>query len=288
MGFKVFESVPKETDSPLIGETKFTKQASLENLVARLDNKNDVVIDSEIKDAIRDNFDLIFDYDLFFTDTQMRPIALKLFTNEKFVVNLTSILTSGLKLTGYQTFICNKIAYDFIQENGLDHPISNKLFTMANVVNYQSILKIDEHLPAGYSPFISIVRRSSLDEKLNIKRLNNFLINCNIVWDPQTLIDLYSKLFDHMSLLFNQTMLEQPSSSFTGKQYKNYENISRTMLYILDNMTSVEMEKLLRSYSNYYEVNRLTPRFSLHKLDRAYVRIQSVVDKLDIEGITLP
>ena len=133
-----------------------------------------------------------------------------------------------------------------------------------------------------------------MNEKTNVKRLNFAIyFKDSELMTEQRVVWIYEKMFDRVSDLFQAIMFEvytpQQEEVFNHYFPENYGTVSLAILCILNNMTSVNIRRVLLGYHSEWEYKgRPRVRFSLHALSNDYSRIINVVETLAQEGTYLP
>lgn len=287
--FKSLEAVQQSTASTNNDKItpKFTMEYTVESLVEKLTN-GDTLTDEEIQGIIYRQLDMLLNYDLFFAQSETREVAQKLFTNERFLRALLAAI-HNVNLNRHQIVCCNKLAFDYCRLHGVNNQIGELLLQLSYGVNRNMVLGLSGIVGFHHAMYMAMIRNSSFVEAKNVSRINNFLIRNITDCTAQNIVDIYSKMFSRVTVLFVTTMNELPSLSFTKEEKRIYDLISISMVAILDNMTSVEMEKVLVNYGTDHFLNRSDKavRFSLQNLD-GYPRIARVIKKIEEDGIYIP
>ena len=193
----------------------------------------------------------------------------------------------------------NKICYDYntISEEKFPKNEETKraVLNLSKTVNYpyiNSLMGIG--LPNDVACNLALCRFSSIDETVNIKRLNFHICQQDPeLMTTQMIIWIYEKLFDKVGDLFKQTMFEyySPEEELDlGNDFQEiYSTISLAILVIVNNLTLSDIDKLIRGYIADWEyIGRPPVRFSLISLSADYSRIQRVVENITNEGTYVP
>ena len=282
----------KDTKRPERVKPKFTCiEYTIDTLVHKLESVDDLS-DKELQDIIYRQYNTILDYDLFLQD-KGRIVMQTLFQNERFLKNLI-IGVSNVSLTEHQVICCNKLAYDYIVYNKTI-PISEKftkvsklLLDLSAKVNNKTVLILSAIVDMESAKNIAMVRLSSFKEDVNVDRLNDLLIKSEAELSQQTIMDIYSKLFNRVSTLFSTTMFQTPPKG-NEKQMKIYNNITMVMIYILDTMTTSDIIEVLKNYGVLYRMKGNPPvRFSFYELHESYLRIKNAYHAAVAEGYDIP
>lgn len=216
------------------------------------------------------------------------------FQNDKFIDAFIKAVNS-IPLNNSIITACNKITYDYFTSDNAIQTIKQKYLSMAKIVNRDMInrliaIGLDENTASN----LALCRKSSNNEKTNIKRLN-FAIYFKDpeVMNEQMIVWIYEKMFDRISELFQTVMLEtytdQQQKDFGDNFMEVYGIVSLAVLCILNNMTSNNIRKVLIGYtSEWTYIGKPRVRFSLHALSNDYSRISRVVETMTEEGIIIP
>jgi hypothetical protein len=135
-----------------------------------------------------------------------------------------------------------------------------------------------------------MIRNSSFKEEKVVHRINSFLVKYNKVeLSLQQIVDIYCHLFNRVTTLFVQTMLESKPANLLQYEESNFDKISIAMLEIINSMPSTQIKMVIQSYA--YTITMLTEntvlRFSIKSAVR-YDRIIRVLKEVEEEmGRTL-
>lgn len=266
---------------------KFTTiELSISTIVEKL--KSNILSDEELRNIIFRQYSMILDYDLFLKNRKTRESVQELFKNEQFLNNLLYCV-GRIQLTEYQVICLNKLAFDYIMTYGNTNPnIRQILIELSLRINTDIVLPLSAIIGVEPAKYIAIVRRSSYDEAVTAGRINTYLIKSGLDLKEQSIIDIYAILFKRVSTLFMVTMLDVPDNLNQLERIR-YDEISKAILDILDNMPSVEITKVLSNYASSWQLQgEPKVRFSLQHLHCSYSRITNVVQSLLNEGIAIP
>lgn len=220
-----------------------------------------------------------------------------LYTNPRFIMTFTNVLSRpNIKLTYLQMIYCNKLAYDYFTARGdKDDYIKALLVNLVKTVN-RSItpgligLGLNEELVS----YLTNARLSSLKEPIQVKRLNLIIMNQSTdIMTVQMIIDIYGKLFDRITPLFEGIMYDYWSlEQFTGKEMEDvYATINIAILEIVNNLPEDIMYHLLRNFYESHQLINLNKRvrFNIYSFCQDdYPRLYYTLELLKQEGIILP
>ena len=248
----------------------------------------DSLSDSELSDLIKKTYNILLD-----EIDKKQYNGLSLFTNVRFLSTFLQVVRA-IRLTETQRKTVNKLCYDYLTwTHEKDENVKNLLFNMAKVVNQDVLpgllgLGLNEELAS----FLALSRFSSSKEMINVKRVN-FIIRTqpSQLMTEQMIVNIYSKLFKHVSPLFTGTIIDV--ETFTEEQEDAslvYSTISNAVLDILNTLTLEDIRKVLLSYNltrEYYYQGKPV-RFTMNALSDDYARINVVLAALKEEGVILP
>ena len=291
MMFKSLDPVLFNTGSPERAMPKFTSvEYTLYTLLVKMKSVN-TLSDNEIQGIIYRQYNMLLDYDLFLVNPESKKAAQEMFTNTNFLRNLGYCVTN-LILTDHQKICLNKLAFDYISLDTTEQNpiIKDQLMDISYKVNLKDVLPLTSIIGLENAKYITMLRLSSFNEEINISRVNRFIIKGGLELREQQILEIYGYLFDRVSILFSTTMLELPEDTYDKLMRYRYDEISKVMIDILDNMTSENIKITLRNYGSTYELKGNPPvRFTLRTIHYSFARILNVINELmDEEGIYVP
>ena len=237
--------------------------------ISILQNNFDYIID-EISNAKNKYIDLI---NIIFLNTQNVTLFINISRNR----NITDTT---------RRCIC-KICQDYITMYNQDNNYMN-LLQLADVVNSYilpgllGVLNNNRDLASR----IAIARYSDTSNLICIKNINRIIIQNNL--DTQTIINVYSKLFDSVTDIFLSVIFDVDYTLYCNEIYGN---ISNATLYILDSLPSEDIKRVLYVYLQHIQLwKNMNVRFSLNSISaQEFPKIVQVVTYLrDVEKIYLP
>lgn len=220
---------------------------------------------------------------------------INLIQNHKFLDAYVKVMSS-IPIDDTRRLCCNKLTYDYLTlaDRG-DEYIKRKFLDLSKVTNEKAISRL---LDLGIDPTtatnMAMSRYSSITEDVNVKRLNFVICNKDPeIMTEQMIIYIYEKLFNRVTPLFEGAMFEwytNEEAEELGESFMTiYSAISLAVLTILNNMTSMDIRRVLMGYSKNWMYKRKPPvRFSVHALSGDFARINAVVEALSIENVYLP
>ena len=281
---ELFSSLRKPDENEFSSEmfipTFKSVEFTLETIINKIDNI-DYLDESEIKNIILRQHQMILNYDLFLSSDESRTHAQKLFTNVRFLKIFLQII--GLLQLSRDEIVCiNKLAYDYYISYEKDLEVSDLLLQLSYQINNVLVIRLSGKLGINGSRMLAMIANSSFKDEKNVHRINTFLIRCNIDLSVQDIIDIYCILFERFTNPFVYTMLEVRQPGMNNEQLKRFDAISCALLAILNSMTSEDIKKVLYNYGYTLMImNNSYVRFRL-KTAVDYPRIISVIK--DIEG----
>ena len=234
--------------------------------------------------------------DEMFIDKNMDLIAF-LYTNPRFIMNLGNVLSRpDTKLSYLQVIYCNKLAYDYFTARGpKDDYIKALLLNLAKTVNRAITpsligLGLNEELAS----YLANARYSSLKENIQVQRLNlEIMKRSTDIMTVQMVVDIYGKLFDRITPLFNGIMYDYwPNEQFFSQESEDiYATINIAILEIINNLPQDIMYHLLKNFYDTHQMINLDKkvRFNIYSFcQEDYPRLYYTLELLKQEGVILP
>lgn len=220
-----------------------------------------------------------------------------LYTNPRFIMTLNNVLSrSDVKLTYLQTVYCNKLAYDYFTARGeKDKYIRALLVNLIKTVNRSinpSLIGLG--LSEEDSSYLTNARYSSLKENIQVRRLNlEIMKRSSDIMTVQMVIDIYGKLFDRITPLFDGIMYDcRSNDQFMDPAMEEvYGTINVAILEIVNNLPQDIMYHLLKNFYESYNLVNLNKRvrFNIYSFCKEdYPRLDYTLEMLKREGIVLP
>ena len=192
-----------------------------------------------------------------------------------------------MPITVYRRLFINKLSYSYQFYKGANDNVRNLLLDATRPVNQTYIGALQSiGLKEEHAAILASSRFSSSDEIVNTNRLNYsiYMIGSKIMTE-QMVIWIYEKLFDQMRYLFTGTMLEikdsmvPPDDHDADDFYETFSIVSLALLTIVNNMTSTDIDRLIRIFLDYWNgYNHPRTRFSLRALSGDFGRIRTIVE----------
>lgn len=218
-----------------------------------------------------------------------------LIQNHKFLDSFTKAISS-IPIDNTRRLCVNKLTYDYLTlaDKG-DEYVKHKFVNLCAMINKVAINRlIDLGIDKSTAINMAMSRYSSMSEVVNVKRLNFVICNKDPeIMTEQMIIYIYEKLFNRITPLFEGAMFEyytDEEADTLGDSFMTiYSAVSLAVLTILNNMTSIDIKKVLTGYSGkWFFEGKPMVRFSLHALSGDFDRINAVVDSLTKGNIYLP
>ena len=99
------------------------------------------------------------------------------------------------------------------------------------------------------------------------------------------MVSIYCCLFQRVTTLFVETMLESKPKDLLDYESVNFDKISIAVIEIVNSMPSSEIKYVIKSYA--YALSRINNnievRFAIRKLNK-YERIIKIIDEVELEG----
>lgn len=280
---ELFPSMGKNDNQEIINKPLFhTIEYKMNDIVEKIENI-DKFDEKEIKEIIIRQHQMILNYDNFLSSKESRSLALKLFTNKRFLICFLDVIRL-LSINEHEKICINKLAYDYYCLPDKNEEISNLLFQLTTEVNGKEVVILSGILGLSDAKILSMLRNSSFEEAKVVPRVNNFIVQIPYELTMKNLADIYCNLFPRVTTLFVQTMLQVKNLEYSIFESKRFDEISIIMLEIVNSMPSSEIKKVLESYA--YSLNKLTGnatvRFSIKNAAR-YDRILRVLKEVENE-----
>lgn len=267
-----------------------TNLDSITNRLFKLDNLSD----QELYNLVSKTYQYLLDE--MFIGKNMELITF-LYKNSRFIMTFANVLSRpDIKLSYLQTVYCNKLAYDFFTARGeKDNYIRALLVNLVKIVN-RSITPglIGLGLSEEDVSYFTNARYSSVKENIQVKRLNlEIMKRSSDVMTVQMIVDIYGKLFDRITPLFDGVMYDYwPSEQFMDQEMEEvYATINVAILEIVNNLPEDIMYHLLRNFhETYHMINKDKKiRFNIYSFCKEdYPRLDYTLEMLRREGIVLP
>jgi hypothetical protein len=218
-----------------------------------------------------------------------------LIQNHKFLDSFTKAISS-IPIDNTRRLCVNKLTYDYLTlaDKG-DEYVKHRFVNLCAMINKVAIDRlIDLGIDMSTAVNMAMSRYSSMSEIVNVKRLNFVICNKDPeIMTEQMIIYIYEKLFNRITPLFEGAMFEyytDEEADTLGDSFMTiYSAVSLAVLTILNNMTSIDIKKVLIGYSGkWFFEGKPMVRFSLHALSGDFDRINAVVDSLSKENVYLP
>ena len=291
--FPSFQKLGSSKDpSSLLENHKPTLFHSIEyeisGIIRKIQDINNINED-EIKDIIVRQHAMILNYDLFLENSEKRKQAQILFTNKKFLKCFLDIIGT-LKLSNHEKICLNKLAYDYYIYYEKDQEVSELLFSLTVWTNTREVALLSGILGINGARLLAMIKNSSFKDEKQVKRVNTFIMKCNIHLTVQNIIDIYCGLFDRFTNVFIYSMMESKPSGLDEDKARRFDAISIALVYILDSLISDDIRRVIQDYA--YTISMLRTntqvRFALKTL-AGYPRIISIVREIELgENIIIP
>lgn len=273
-----------------IGSNVLVDSDILIDRVQKLDNMND----GEIYELIAKSYNLLLDANFLKKDKHKVLIA-KAFTNFRFVSILVNVIGS-VELSSIQYINCNKLIYDYLTSNGRDENIENALYSLGWNNNRENIMRLKARsLDDKLATYLAIARKSSVDERLTVERVNVIIMNqSKDLMTEQMIVNIYEDLFSDTLLgLFEGIMFDPWTQEVELDENQEiiYDTINLAILDILNDMPSEMIYAVLENYATDRQMvfNSQPTRFDIHSISSDYQRILNAIEELEhFKNIKIP
>lgn len=288
---EIVKGLPTEVNPKnLILSMEDTNLNSITNRLFKLDNLSD----QDLYNLISKTYQYLLDE--MFISGNVELISF-LYTNPRFIIMLNNVLSRpDIKLTYLQTVYCNKLAYDFFTARGdKDEYVRTLLINLIKTVN-RSVTPslIGLGLSEEIVSYLTNARYSSLKENIQVRRLNlEIMKRPTDIMTVQMIVDIYGKLFDRITPLFDGIMYDYwPNEQLVEQRVEDaYATINIAILEIVNNLPEDIMYHLLRNFNETYQIlnSNKKVRFNIYSFCKEdYPRLDYTLEMLKREGIVLP
>ena len=283
---KLFPSIGTNDDlnKPVNRSLFNTIEYELGGILEKIKNINNYN-DKEIKEIIIRQHAMILNYENFLASKSSRECALSLFTNKNFLRCFLDVIRI-LEINDHEKICINKLAYDYYILPNKDIEVSDLLFQLTTEVNGKEVIILSGILGRTDAQILSMIRNSSFDEVKVVYRVNSFLKKYNVVdLSLQQMVSIYCCLFQRVTTLFVETMLESKPKDLLDYESINFDKISIAVIEIVNSMPSSEIKYVIKSYAYALSKinNNIEVRFAIRKLNK-YERIIKIIDEVELEG----
>lgn len=214
--------------------------------------------------------------------------------NPKLLTVLIQVATN-IPLSEEERICCNKIVYDYMTYDKADSFMKELVLSLAKAINKDIIpglcgLGLDINL----SIFLACARYSSMDISVCVKRVNFIILTQpSIVMTEQMILNIFEKLYDKFTEVFETCMLETLDNTeewVTDDIDENFSTINLVLLDILNVMPTTSIIHVLQSFCDDYELlHKGDPvRFNITNLSGDYYRITQCIEYLSNIGKKIP
>lgn len=224
--------------------------------------------------------------------------------SSQFVVALTQVCQE-LSLTLEERVHCNTLIYDTLPNINSSYMKKLYLF-LGSIVNQNIVNSLITNcgLTKVLATFLAITRKSSLNDHINITKLNFTIMSTSPnIMTVQTIIDIYSVLFEYkynikdlFLLLSKETFVYTSKDSWiTSSIISVSNNISIACLSLVDSLDISYIEEIMLEYYESLEsidFDDKQIRFKFNSINSNYKNsfpnIYKVINKLKSNNIIIP
>lgn len=282
---------PEEEYDPLNEKSSFKLKSSVEyNIsdIVKMIKNIDEVEEKELKRIIMKQHKTILNYDLFLSNSNTREAAQFLFTNNRFLKIFLDVI--GLIQPNSHEITCiNKLMYDYHISDNKNSETESLLFEISTVINSNTVVKLSPYLGFNGAKLLAIIANSSFSQEKNIKRINNFIMKCNMEMDVHRIICIFCILYNRFSYPFLYSMMQEKPSNLDDEELKRFDYISIALLSILHSMTNDDIHTVLLNYGTELKINPCDKvRFSIKSANQ-YSRIVDIAKYIEEnESVKIP
>lgn len=188
--------------------------------------------------------------------------------------------------------VVNKICFDYLRSYSYISYIGQEYM---NLIQLSEVINANI-LPGLYGIFtndrfladrLAIARYSDESTMRCVAHLNSIILPIPNI-QTQTIVDIYSKLFDSVTDIFMGVMFDVTPALMTKE---SYSNISNATLYILNSLPTEDIKKVLYVYSNNIRLWKVwNVRFTLNSISNLeFPKVFNAVQYLrEVDKIYLP
>lgn len=264
------------TESTPVGVKFTTVEYTFDSFLEKILN-NDLT-DHQIRNKIIFSYSQFMNYDNLISP-ETKKVLRKIWINNRFLKNLYHVLQEGkISVDIIDTKTVNKIVFDYcFNTEDNNQETKTLMFKIVDILNFDLKLVLSSIMQPNNASQLALLSRSSLSNKECIYRVNEYISKFDFSLD--NIIYIYSKLYlKDFSTLFLYTMINISEKNKT---------IDRAMIAILESMSSIEIEKVLRRYGSYLFINNISEvRFKIK--DFLTPRVKNIALSLECEEIIIP
>lgn len=245
--------------------------------------------DGQLYEFIKKNYESILDV-TFYNDTYI--VA---FLDPRFLKTMISVISTVPYKYNIKKDV-SKIVFDYMSLPPQDR--NSNIFTLMQEFGKVGLrdslpMLIGIGVPEYYAIYLTAAMNSTSTPRVNIQRVNFIMANAEEgIFDEQKIVNVYSHFGSYggltMSNLLSAHMFLAEQKNASEQVYEAYSLISLAVLDMLNAMTSVEIEQVLKSYSSDFAMKYQSDvgiiRFSLQALSMDYSRISAVAVNLNDTG----
>lgn len=264
---------------------------SINSLIENI--KNGTFSDIKIKTLIKYNINDLLDYSNF-EKVDTREDIQNIWTCRKFLDLFIAVFQTDEEfankvLSSYKREI-NKLTFDYLfLNNNKEQEIASCYITIAKMINIKDVIPLTTIMPRDFAWQLCVCRYSSFSAEKCVHNLNFAIVSSGIDFSLKDIIYIFSRFYsEDFSGLFCSSMIDcYEASTDLGK--KLYDRITIALITILNSMTSVDIELVLKRYSNLLLFTQIKDvRYNIRGLSGDYSRINSVVELLEEKDIFVP
>lgn len=303
---KISYDVKKEVKVPI----KIDCFADLSKFPKRLKGeevsfKDSFVFNNDLRQLLQKEQDYVNDIVSKYYDSIVQQLSmlsndnvLEIFFNPKMVKAL-SIAKQSQNLGINQLVFMNQMIYNYFVYDKRDRDIMNLLYELARIINSKTVsILTGIGLPIKQAIYLSLCRYSAFDEIAASQRVNYVMSTFSpILMTPQTIINIYERLYDKLGDLFKATMID--NSQELGDDPRSDQineirgNITLAVLTLIENMPINAIYNVLVGYAQMVAsiINTqggFNPRCLLRSLSGDFSRINQVLAMLLQSGYYIP
>ena len=204
--------------------------------------------------------------------------------------NLTVFMNvaRGKVITDSCRKVVNKICFDYVYYSGGEDQTYLNLVQLSEVVNGNILPGLLGILTDRLLVNKLAIARYSDDSMMRcVRNINSIILNIPNI-ETQTIVNIYSKVFDSVTDIFMGVILDVNPMMASNE---TYSKISNATLYILNSLPTEDIKKVLYVYINNIQLWKImNVRFTLNSISNIeFPKVFNAVQYLrDVEKIYLP
>lgn len=252
----------------------------IDNLLSNIQNKPS----NEVNSFIRRYYTSFFNYSLFTESEHSRSSIQRLFTNRIFISELADHI-GLLNLNNQHISFLNRVIYDYYCLSEKDNVVYQKMLQISSFINGNLIIKLSSKMDINNAKLLAMIANSTEEDRVKVHRINLFIINCDIEFTIQNIIDIMFFLYDRFLYPIIFTLLEDESSCIHEFGKGGLQKLRSAIITILLSVPMEKMKLILTDYNYIVISNGINPPVSLKAIKDE--RLQQCIKELETDPYNL-